>query len=355
MLGVNLSISTIFILIGSLQLADGFSVFLPSATKLSAPSNGLGLRRTSLSRITALCAKRKMSMAEKRKRRQSKQRQSVDLDIPASKLDFKSAKSVEIDGEAPIRVKDPTEAASQAQEMLKAQRASVDMLTLVRERVENLNVGEISNSLETSGYAVVDGFLNDKSISDRLCEEGTKMYNDEYMETDMKNLGSGEYVVSIEGGEKQYSLCPRLVELVVSTTKHVPEAVKQIMTLDASACMATLRIFDHTAFKASLALLTGESDESVVEQAPRSFSQVAEDADDKRRLSLHYFVLPITWDETMGGGLEFETGSAAAKRDRLVIWKSDRTMFRKQPWKGKDQCDLGGCIELHLVEGAKEE
>jgi hypothetical protein len=334
-------VSLLSILFGILPLSDGFSIFSPSGSRI--PLTG---KRP----ITSLYAvKRKMSMAAKNKRRQAKQQRAPDLqeNLSPSELDFKSSKKEE---NAPLRVQDPGEAANQAKELLKAQRESVDMLTRVRERVENLPVEEISKALESpDGYFVVDDFLNDQNILDRLYQESTSMYQEEQMETDASNLGSGEYIANIQGGKEQYVYCPRLVEAVVSTTKHVPEVMKS-MSLDASACMATLRMFDRAALKASLVLLTGEADDDLLEQNPRQFSKIVTEPNDKRRLSLQYYILPEKWDASLGGGLEFEApGSVAAKRDRLVIWKSDATMYRKQPWKGNDEQSLGGCIELHLV------
>jgi hypothetical protein len=296
-----------------------------------------------------MAAKRKVSMAEKLKRRSANTRNSRQNNpyenLPPSKLDFKKS------GTSSPTVVDPATAANQAKELLASQRKSVDMLTMIRERVEALPADDILSALDSSGYFVADGFLGDETILSQLQAEAVSLYEGEEMEVDTSNLGSGEYIVPIQGGKEQYAKCPRSVELVVSTTKHIPEATES-MKLDASACMATLRTFDRKAFKASVGLLTG-SDDNDVPLPEQAYGKVVMEEDDKRKLTLHYYLLPESWNKSCGGGLTFESGgSVTAQRDRLVILKSDTTLFKKVPWSGSDENAIGSCIELHLVRKA---
>jgi len=289
-------------------------------------------------------------MAEKRKQRQAKQkgqqRPNPFENLPKSKLDFQqSAASKALD--TPEKLTDPKEAADKAKELLQNQRDSVDMLTLVRTRIEALPSEDITNGLEQDGYFVFDGLMGNEDILSQLESEATRLYEDGALEVDMGNLGSGEYTVAVKGGQEQYVQCPRTVEWVVSSTKHIPETLPDL-SLDPSACMANLRTFDRKAFQASLELLTGSDD---VPETTKPFSTVVADPyEDKRRLSLRYYLVPDSWSEDCGGGLRFEkSGPVAAKRDRLVIWKSDSSSMRNEMWKGNDDIQLASCLELHLV------
>jgi hypothetical protein len=296
-------------------------------------------------------------MANKRKRRQVKQQtqENPAANMPASKLDFKS-KPLRTE-DTPQRFQDPGAAAEKAKDLLKSQRESVDMLTMVREKIEGLPKEDILAALEDGpGFYVHDGFLGVDATIDSLQTEARSMFEKEEMETDTNNLGSGEYIVSIKGGTEQYTKCRRSIELVVSTTKHIPELFES-MKLDGSACMATMRGFDYKSLKASKALLLGNEDEEI-DSPSSSYGTVTnlDDATDKRRLTLFYYIVPDSWEEASGGGLVFENGEChvSAKQDRLVIWKSDSTMFQKDPWKGcAESNEFGGCIELHLVDQQK--
>jgi hypothetical protein len=305
----------------------------------------------SFSSMVLHMAKRKASMAEKQKKRQAKQKGASSINpfanLPKSKLGVQQTPASAV-LDTPIKMSDPQEAASKAKELLQKQRASVDMLTTVREKVESLPSEELTTALENDGYFIVDGFLGDDTILAQMETEAEKLYTDGALEADMSNLGSGEYTVAIKGGAEQYAACPRMVEWVVSTTKHIPEIISDL-SLDPSACMATLRTFDRKVFQASLALLTG-SDE--VPETTQPFTKIVTDVtEDKRRLTLQYYLVPDSWDETCGGGLAFENGgSVQAKRDRLVVCKSDVSSLRKEMWKGNDGMLLGSCLEHHLVQ-----
>ena len=299
--------------------------------------------------------KRKPSMKEKRKQRQMKQSgeqfQNPFANLPKSELDFK-ASSVSEELDTPQTIFDPTEASHKARELLKAQRASVDMLTKVRQCIEALPSEEIMAGLNNHGFFVIDNLLGDESIVEQLAVEAMQLHETGEMEIDMANLGSGEYTTAIKGGAEQYAKCPRLVEWTVATTKHVPDLITE-PHLDSSVCMATLRTFDRKAFQASLNLLTGG--EEVPETNQPFATIVSNPHDDKRRISLQYFILPEPWDISCGGNISFGYDTvASAKRDRLVIWKSDSTLVRKDVWKGNNDINLASCLELHLVEKASK-
>ena len=316
-----------------------------------------------------MAKRNKLSMAEKRKRRQSsratareKTKQMYES-LPPSKLDFKSKnKSTPSDeSSSPSTenkvVDDPTPVANQAKELLESQRKSVNMLTMVRERVEEMLAKEkLSSALDENGYLVVDGFLGDAATIQEIEQEATNMLQDDELNADTSNLGSGEYIVPIQGGEQQYAKCPRLVELVISTTKHLPiEYDDSDTSLDASACMATLRVFDRKAYMASKALLTrsSEDDDGDAQVTPSYRTIVKDNEEDLRKLTLYYYVLDETWNgEFCGGGVAFESSGAVvpAQRDRLILFQSDTTSFRPIPWTGSENHQVGRCVELHLVK-----
>jgi len=279
----------------------------------------------------------KLSAKEKRKRR-AKQLQPrpvtgkpVNFDKPAVNEQQESTPAQETstsDGDnAP-----PTERAKQ---LLEAQRKSVDMLTHVRERVEALDYGEIQSSLSEKGYAVVDDFVRRDDIINELQQEGLALFQKEDMEVDLTNVGSGEYLCKIEGGEEQYKVCPRTVEFVVSVTKHMaPSFVGS--NLDPSACMATMRTYDKKAQEASLELLSGALTQ-------RPLDVVANEDQDARKISVLYYPKD-------GSGVSFENEKTiSGKRDRLLLLKSDTCLHRKESWSG-DEVNAS-CIELHLIQG----
>ncbi|CAJ1937197.1 unnamed protein product [Cylindrotheca closterium] len=327
------------VLVGAPSPVESFlpSVILPC----------LGRKETNV--MTPLeMAKRKMSMGEKRKRRQAKQQTEVNSfeNLPPTKIGYISQASAD-DGQ-PERFQDPTEAAEKAKELLKSQRESVDMLTMTTEKVKALPKAELLSVLSNNEFFVVDNFLSSEETLASLEAEALSMFENEEMEMDTANLGAGEYITAIKGGKDQYIKCPRSVELVVSTTRHIPEVLESL-SLDGSACMATLRSFDHKTLKASKNLLLG-NDEEEIDLSAKDFGKVVDGPEDMRRLTLLYYIVPTTWSQTCGGGLIFENASVSAKRDRLIIWKSDSILFKKEPWKGDgDSNTFGSWIELHLV------
>ncbi|VEU38345.1 unnamed protein product [Pseudo-nitzschia multistriata] len=316
--------------------------------------------------------KKKPSMKEKLQRRREKAKGG-----PNPYADMESPKfekfNKEDEKEEPIKVANPEAAAEKAKELLKAQRDSVNMLTMVKECImDRLSQSEFQATLQENGFAVVEDFLgsgsdnnDDKtaspaSILSQLQEEGSQMLEKGGMEVDMANLGKGLYIAPVAGGEEQYTTCPRMVEIVVSTTKHVPEVfgdesneAAKPLKLDASACMATLRTFDRKALKASTALLTGSENVDDVLDKVIPFSIVADQVDDQRKLSLYYYIVPDNWDKACGGGLEFESGEKFyAKNDRLIVFYSDVTKQKDIAWRGSDDAPekmIGNVLELHLV------
>jgi hypothetical protein len=310
-----------------------------------------------------MMAKRKPSMAERRKRRAAKNKSATQTKetLPQCKLDFKTKQPISISGMGPMSDDEAMTATSEgldasktktkAQQLIDAQRASVAMLTHVKEKILELPTPIIQEALNENGYIVIDGFLgNDDNCISVLQEEGRSMLRN--MEADLANLGSGEYTVALRGGEEQYTQCPRSVEFVVSSTKHMPGQLGD-ESLDDNASMTTLRTFDRKALKASLALLTGNEDEDLINESKRPFGIIASEENDQRKISLLYYIVSPTWDDSCGGGLTFEGDGATveAKRDRLVIMKSDTCSFRRDPWKGSDEDEnmVGTCLELHLV------
>jgi hypothetical protein len=318
-------------------------------------------------RVVALDAQKKLSMAEKRKRRGKRLPPKPLDDLPPSNLDFKSKPqqaeneegSLVVDEAARSDTEDAT--TTKAQRLLQSQRESVAMLTAVRECVEKLPAANIQTALDAQGYWYCDDFLKDaavlvagRGVIDQMSTEGVALLQTEGMAQDVSNLGSGEYVCNLQGGNDQYVVSPRSIEWVVAVTKHLATHLvfkQPAQLLSTSNCMANMRTFDRKALLASLALLTGQNDVETMEVS-RPFATIVQDErSDLRRLSLFYYLVSSDWETTAGGGITFEkTGeNVHAKRDRLVILKSDTTAVRQEFWKGREDLPYASCIELHLV------
>jgi hypothetical protein len=294
------------------------------------------------------------------------------------------------------------ETMTKAQQLLQSQRKSVAMLTLVRERLEALPASEIQLALEQQGFWYSDsggdsisdndtGFLQSQDMLRELQQEGVALYESGAMTADMDRLAAGEYCCALAGGQDQYVACPRSIELVVSTTKHLNKAVLSTggeenapfagVVLDDSKCQADMRTFDRQAWKAAQVLFTGEStptddmdqvsnssantgsndgdDTSAARPFGRTVTGDIDGQADRRKISLCYYLVPENWSH--GGDMVFQQKNADDKttevivpavRDRLVIWKSDTALHRQEPWEGSDDMPLASCIELHLIEKA---
>jgi hypothetical protein len=321
---------------------------------------------SSSSCVVALAAKRakKESMSAKRARRQS--RQQCTLDFPERpKIQLVEEESPASSSEAAVET--PTTASadspmSKAQKLLATQRRSVAMLTLVKERIDQIPSDDLTQALAEQGYYVCDNFLNDPATLDELQAEAVVLLDQGSLTPDMDNLASGEYVGPVQGGEEQYPLCPRSIEWVVSTTKHfgalVASSSSSAWNLDDKKCMGRMRTYDRQAFQAAKDLLMAEgeddddaaaSDNSESTEKPFQCLVNLDDASDQRRLSLRYYLLPSAW--SFGGGMEFETGSVVlAQRDRLVIWKSAESPLRSTAWEGDAAHRYGSCLELDLLQ-----
>lgn len=319
-----------------------------------------------------MAKKKKMSMAEKRRKRAKStarvQNNPFPFRPPAIDTKDPSVNTPEETSSAPVTssnkafagketVVTKNQATNKAQELLRAQRESVGMLTTVKECIEGLPAAEILVDLDEKGYWYGDLLLKKREpdLFGNLAEEGKTLQPS--MQVDMDRLGMGEYICPLTGGD-QYNISPRAIEWVVSTTKHLPGLLDE--SLDAANCMAQMRTFDRKAWQASTKLLTGSSVEELEgnenQSAPEvSFRQVVNpDAteEDLRRLSLHYYLVSEDWGKELGGGLTFQkTGETIdARQDRLVIWRSDQTVYRPDAWSGSDDLALGSCIEMHLVQ-----
>jgi hypothetical protein len=363
---------------------------------------------------TALMAKgKKVSMAEKRKQRAKRlpaRPASSTPRRPESVPSNSDPDQAEVASSSPVEAKDTkaskastpssstTAAAAttenddeyadgietKAQQLLQSQRKSVAMLTLVRERLEALPAADIQAALEQQGFWYSDsntadigdsdtstdtGFLQSPKISNELQLEGVTLYESGAMSADMDRLASGEFSCLLAGGQDQYATCPRSIELVVSTTKHLNKAVLESkdvsassagVVLDDTKCMASMRTFDRQAWKAAQVLLNDDDDSSVARPFGKTVTDDIDGQKDRRKISLCYYLVPENWSH--GGDMVFQDKSAGdgettevrvpAVRDRLVIWKSDTAMHRQEPWKGSDDMPMASCVELHLIEKA---
>jgi hypothetical protein len=283
---------------------------------------------------------------------------------------------------------DDDDTMTKAQQLLQSQRKSVAMLTLVRERLEALPAADIQSALANQGFWYSDnsdtaGFLQSPDMLQELQQEGVFLYESGLMSVDVDRLATGEYCCALAGGQDQYVSSPRSIELVVSTTKHLSPAVllkdtdvkgaaaQAQVVLDDTKCMASMRTFDRKARQAAQVLLTGstgstdnddadngdnDSDNDETTPFGRTVTGDIDGQPDRRKISLCYYLVPDHWSH--GGDMVFQQSNngdgnevrVPAVRDRLVIWKSDTTMHRQEPWKGSDDMPLASCIELHLIE-----
>jgi hypothetical protein len=229
-----------------------------------------------------------------------------------------------------------------AKQMVEAQRKSIDMLTFVRQRVESLPLTAIVESLKTDGYVVVDDFLASDDAVSKIQAEGLALFEKDSMEKDLTRLGSGEYIVSIKGGDEQYCICPRTIETVVSITKHLTSSLPDF-DLDGSNCMANMRTYDRSSRQASLTLV--QSQDVLV---PKPFQTIVDGESDGRKVTLLYYPIAPDWPD---GGVTMERGErlVTAKRDRLILLRSDSCRHRHECFGGNEGTPQASCLELHFL------
>lgn len=229
-----------------------------------------------------------------------------------------------------------------AKQMVDAQRKSIDMLTFVRQRVESLPLTTIVESLTTDGYVVVDDFLANEDAVSKIQAEGLALFEKDTMETDLTRLGSGEYIISIKGGDEQYIVCPRTIETVVSITKHLTTSLSGF-DLDGSNCMANMRTYDRSSRQASRALV--QSHDVLIQQP---FQTIADGENDGRKVTLLYY--PIAPGSSDGGvRMERDELLISAKRDRLILLRSDSCRHRHEYFEGNEGTPNASCLELHFL------
>lgn len=240
----------------------------------------------------------------------------------------------------------------------------MDSLTFIRKRIEeSFPADEAAESLATKGYFIYDGFLssnsdvdgsdkNDAKFGDELLvemlREGIDMLSNDKLERDITRLGEGEFLSLIKGGEN-YVDCPRLTELVVCLTRHLPPLLNKFDNLSNTASMGSIRMWDRKTKLGTSELLLSDDDLNI------PFGVVCDNNDDARRVSAMLFLSSKSWDTAAcGGGLTIESGeTVGAMCDRLVLMRSDTCSYRLDRWKGSDEDGLqqAGCITVHFVKG----
>ena len=355
--------SIILTLTGLFLCSDAFipAAILQAQQPTKNIQHGSSATATTPSSQTALFAtkKKKISMAEKRKRRGRK--------LPPRKVERPAVldKTAPIDAWDKVVTTDESVAQMQANEdsaaakhaaaddeiqaraakLIESQRKSVDTLTLIKERTEALDYDAIADGLQSKGYCVIDNFLDQSELIAEMEQEAIQMLQNDKLDRDVTNLESGEFVTAIQGGEAQYADVPRTVEYIVSLTRHMPpllnehnKAVERAK-LDDTASTGSLRVFDRRARQSSLELLTEAP-------PPRDFELANEgNKNDLKAITVMYFLSPEDWDADMGGGVAFEADETVIEpcRDRLLVFRSDSCRYRMEPFSvdaaaGRDNC-----------------
>ncbi|CAB9508914.1 expressed unknown protein [Seminavis robusta] len=368
---------TLLVVLSVLELVYGFVVVVPPPSAVASP------RQQSWTLLFASGKKtKKGGMAEKRKRRSQARQQrqqalmEANAQLPASKLDFKTPPPPPTPtapgGSATVDELEQEATNSKARELVETQRESVNMLTHVTEQLEASSSRLEELSSQEEGYVVLDNLL-DESVVQQLQDESMALYEQNEMTADVSQLGTGEFITAIQGGAEQYPKCPRTIEWVVAVTGKLAalcnSQLQDAVELEDRACSrAVARLFDRSSLQASLHLLMGQDSPEAVQHAiqnlkPASLQTVIErdqeDEEDFRKISVCYFLTDPTWNEACGGHLTFATGSTTedattttieALRNRLVIWRSDTTRVRREPFRGSEILTTASTIELHLVQ-----
>jgi len=338
---------------------------------------------------TPLFGKRKLSFAEKKKKRSQKQKQAL-LQPPRPKDDFKvdqwEKTNVVNDGTSDVNLnaesvasKEEAEVKAQAASLIESQRKSVDMLTHVREQIEGLPISDVVSVLSDSvsddldnNYFVQDDFLNNIEQLKELHDESISLLRKDKLS--LIQVASGEYIAPLTGGDA-YVDSPRSVEFVVSLTRHLPPlinnegkveeedgkdsarcSISSEFQLDETASMMNIMVYDRNARLASMKLFSGDADQQDDNMLQRKFEYInGEDASDARKVTAVYFTCDSNWDSECGGGITIRNSKTnedvviEAKCNRLVLFRSDLTLRKRNVWVGKDGVDFGGCLVTHLV------
>lgn len=206
------------------------------------------------------------------------------------------------------------------------------------------------------------------------------------MELDIDGGGicSGEYVAAIVGGAEQYVDCPRCVEYVVSLTRHLPLKLDDGVgdegdgvtgagggssslgfRLDGAASMAGIRTFDRNARLNALKLLLPDNSSSDIEARPFKYIVDGNIQDDRRKITALYFMVPDGWNAQCGGGVRIKTVANGdegnkddndneviieAKKDRLLIFRSDLCLHSMEGWVGSEGLEVGSHLETHFIQ-----
>lgn len=346
----------------SISAASAFVVVLPAPSLLAA-----GRPETSLFAAKKK-KKKKASMAEKRKKRGKRlpprpiqrpdvmdETDRVDAWDKVETTDEQVAKMKE--QEDAERARAASKEQAKASNIVQAQMKSVKTLTHIKECVEALPFAEIAAALrenDNSGYFVKDDFLG-AEVADEMEAEGPSMLQDNKLELDVSNFGSGEYTTQIGGGD-QYIDCPRTVEYVVCLTRHLASKLEaEEGVSDDLGCS-----LNDAASMAGITVFSRRGREENPPERPFGYA-TGGDAEDARKVTVLYFLTPNNWNEQLGGGVAFkkegDSGDGAvveAKKDRLVIFRSDTSFNKMLGWIGEEGMENGSCVVIHLVKKSTE-
>jgi len=330
--------------------------------------------------------KKKLSASEKRKRRGKKLAPKVPKmephglprpDVWDKTTDSSSTNANNSDDDdsiySPSSGGDAVKA--QAKSLIDVQRKSVATLTHVKNSIDalpprsTLQAALSSTSDDNNGvyHIVIDNFLNDDELCSEMAKEGRSMLD--AMELDLESGGicGGQFGTAIVGGKEQYVECPRCVEYVVSLTRHLPGSLYDEdekeeedllgFRLDSAASMAGIRTFDRNARVSALKLLNVEEDEDTNPVRPFDYVVDGKTPDDRRKVTALYFMVPDNWNTECGGGMRIKTDDDTevlieAKRDRLLIFRSDKCLHHMEGWVGSEGegLDVGSHIKTHFVQ-----
>ena len=270
--------------------------------------------------------------------------------------------------------KNATAEQKRAAELIATQRKSIAMLKHVEDRVNDLPFEIIMTNLEEKGFYVIDNFLEDDSYITSMQNEAIDIHTEkaklQLIPSPDLGVASGEFGGQLKGGS-DYADSPRCTEFVVSLTRHLCPNLGKILedskgiSLDETVSMSSVKTFDRKAQRSALTLMTGSSDDKMIEEcidssgSSRSFGLITDGNDsDLRKVTCYYFLTPNHWTDKCGGsivlknGINSEENCITANRNRLVIFFSDSTQFKELPWFGVNGMDYGSCIITNLIRKA---